>query len=142
MARSHHGLPGVLVCLALIASCDRIESSPPVLNPAEGSYAATDVQVVVDDNDQTVKAAVVSADFFPSMTLKPVLGRLFTDLEFQMASAPVVILSADFWTSAFARDPTAIGQRITVNGEPFTVVGIMPDGVSVPDGARLWIPRR
>jgi putative ABC transport system permease protein len=80
----------------------------------------------------------VSAGFFSAMGVQPALGREFRGEEDLPGHAKVVILSHDLWLHRFDGRADLVGQAITLNGEPYTVVGIMPDGFQYPDKARLW----
>jgi putative ABC transport system permease protein len=80
----------------------------------------------------------VSAGFFSAMGVQPALGREFRAEEDLPNRAKVVILSHDLWLHRFDGRADLVGQAITLNGEPYTVVGIMPDGFGYPDKATLW----
>ena len=85
----------------------------------------------------------VSANLFDLLGVEPVLGRTFRPEEDQPGSR-VVILSHGVWQRRFGADPGVIGRAITLNGESFTVVGVMPRSVTLPsmDGwtDQLWVP--
>ena len=70
--------------------------------------------------------ARVSADFFPLLGVKPEFGRNFGPEEEQVGRDHIVILSHALWQRRFAGDPNIIGQPLTVDGEPFTIIGILP----------------
>ena len=87
-----------------------------------------------------VTALRVSENFFRTLESKPVLGRIFTREEDQSGTEKTAILSYRLWETVFDRDPQAVGKLLKVNGAPFTVIGIMPQGFrSYPD-ADIWIP--
>jgi predicted permease len=80
---------------------------------------------------QTLDAegAYVSGLYFPVLELKPALGRLISPADDQaIGGGPVAVLSYAFWQTKLASDPSVIGQPITINGKPFTIVGIAPEG--------------
>jgi len=62
-------------------------------------------------------------------------------MEFGASSQPVAILSHAFWPDHFDSGPDVTGSEIEVDGIPRRIVGIMPQGVDVPPGVALWIPR-
>ncbi|MGH9430123.1 MAG: ADOP family duplicated permease [Terriglobia bacterium] len=77
--------------------------------------------------------AIVSADLLQLLGVKPILGRDFTPAEDKpSASGFPVVLSHHAWESEFGSDPKIIGRSITLNREPFTVVGVMAAGVQFP----------
>lgn len=71
---------------------------------------------------------------------QPLLGRVFTKEE-QQSDARVAILSYAFWKSRFGSDPSVVGRKIQLNGEPFEVIGVMPSQYQYPSADfELWTP--
>jgi predicted permease len=85
-------------------------------------------------------AAIVSANFFRALGVLPERGRLFTDDEDQGDGAPVAIVSHGFAEREMGGVDRALGSTISVHGIPRSVVGIVPDGRSIPTGGDLWLP--
>ncbi|HEX5423882.1 MAG TPA: ABC transporter permease [Candidatus Acidoferrales bacterium] len=75
---------------------------------------------------QRVKAAQVSASFFPLLGVKPVIGRNFTAVEDTRGAAPTVMLSESLWKTRFGGSPDILGKTITLDGVANTVVGVVP----------------
>jgi putative ABC transport system permease protein len=75
---------------------------------------------------QQLDTAKVSADFFPLLGVKPIHGRIFTAAEMEPGQNREVVLSYQFWQEQFGADPGAVGKSITLDGNPYTIVGIMP----------------
>ncbi len=72
---------------------------------------------------------LVSGSYFPVLGLQPARGRLLTPQDDQTIGGHfVAVLSHGFWESRMGSDPEVIGRAVTVNGHPFTVVGIAPEG--------------
>lgn len=90
-----------------------------------------------------VAGARVSPGLFEMLGATPVAGRLFTPDD-ALADEPVVaVLSHGFWRERFGADPNAIGQTVTLDGRPVTIVGVTPPSFYFPDrDARLWVPFR
>jgi putative ABC transport system permease protein len=65
-------------------------------------------------------------------------GRDFRAVEDVPGGPRLVILSHALWASRFAGRADPVGRAVTLNSEPYTVVGIMPEGFSYPGGAELW----
>ncbi len=84
----------------------------------------------------------VGAGFFSVLGVGPALGRGFLAAEDRPGGAAVVVLSHDLWEDAFAADREVLGRRITLRGEPHTVVGVMPEGFRSTTDAELWTPLR
>lgn len=87
-----------------------------------------------------VAAGAVTPDLFPLLGAFPVLGRGIETADDQPGAEPVALISHDLWTARFEADPAIIGRRLLVDGEPHSVVGIMPEGFRFPEEERLWVP--
>jgi putative ABC transport system permease protein len=88
-----------------------------------------------------LRCAHVSAAYFNIFGSHTVLGRTFVDGEDQPGKDHVVILSHATWQSQFGADPNLIGKSIRLDGEPYTVIGVLPEG-GVFDRAysQIWTP--
>lgn len=89
-----------------------------------------------------VQGEQVSANLFSLLAVQPALGRAFETAEDQPGSAHVAVLSNKLWKERYGGDPSVVGREITINREPFTVIGVMPRGFYFPpfgDRARLWV---
>jgi putative ABC transport system permease protein len=89
---------------------------------------------------ERVVGQYVSANFFPTLDVHPALGRNFLPQEDQGAGAPAAILSYGLWATHFAADPNALGKTVSLDGQPYTVIGVMPRGFQSVDQGDLWIP--
>ncbi|MCA1626509.1 MAG: ABC transporter permease, partial [Acidobacteria bacterium] len=89
---------------------------------------------------EPVKAAFVSANFFAVLGVQPLHGRVFTSEEDQPGRDDVALLGYGLWQRRFGGDPHLVGQRVKLDGEHYTVVGIMPDGFQYPRAAEIWTP--
>jgi predicted permease len=76
----------------------------------------------------------VSANFFRTLGVQPVIGRDFLAGEEGVGSSDKVILTDALWRSRFGGDPSAVGRRIQIDGTPSLVVGIMPPALHLPQG--------
>jgi putative ABC transport system permease protein len=81
----------------------------------------------------------VTAEYFDVLGTPPALGRTFGAATDAAAGERLVVLSDDAWQKLFSRDRSAVGRRIRVNGEPGTVVAVMPKGDMWPEGVGLWL---
>jgi putative ABC transport system permease protein len=82
----------------------------------------------------------VSADFFPVLNLRPLLGRTFRPDEDTPANRHVALLSHGLWQRRFGADPKVVGQGLLLDGESYTVVGVAPPGFDFPRKRDLWVP--
>ncbi len=76
-----------------------------------------------------------SADYFDVVGVRPLLGRVFTAAEARPGGARVALLSAAFWRERYGADPAVVGRTIRVQDEPYTVIGVLPEGASFGLGA-------
>jgi putative ABC transport system permease protein len=92
---------------------------------------------------QQVPVARVSPNFFDVLGLRPQIGRSFTNDEGQPAGKPVVMITDSLWRSRFGSDPAVIGQSITLDSAPYTMIGVLPAGIHFPflGLAEVWSPR-
>jgi len=94
---------------------------------------------------QQLNASLASGNFFDVLGVKPYRGRTFiADGDKKIGGNPEVVLSYSLWTRRFGSDEKYIGQTITLNGTPYTVVGIAPPSfkgiVSLGRPDLLWVP--
>jgi predicted permease len=90
----------------------------------------TDASVSVDDSTERVVAELVSGNYFSMLGVNPAAGRVFNSQQDDQVynGHPVVVLSYDYWTRRFARDPNIVGKTIRVNDYPMTIVGVSAQG--------------
>ncbi len=107
------------------------------------AYRFTAANVTTKDEPEQTPIGQVSADFFPLFGASTIEGRTFTAEEDRPDSGHVVVLSYGYWQRRLGADRRVVGGKLTVNGLPYTVVGIlnpafqMPEVVPAPD---LWLP--
>jgi putative ABC transport system permease protein len=94
------------------------------------------------DPEVLVAAAVTEGMLGRVLGAQPILGRDFLPEEDVPDGPDVVVLSHGFWQGRFAGDAAVIGRSVVLNEEPFTVVGVMPEGFAPPfvSNAVLWRP--
>ncbi|HEY7337044.1 MAG TPA: ABC transporter permease [Bryobacteraceae bacterium] len=83
----------------------------------------------------------VSPQFFSILGIAPALGRTFTAEEGQPGRDATAILSYRLWQSRFGGDRAAVGRKILLNGNPATIIGVMPPGFGLPkQDPDIWLP--
>jgi putative ABC transport system permease protein len=93
------------------------------------------------DRPEAVVGTAVTTSAFRILGAKPMLGRDFRPEEEEPGADKVVILSHRFWQTRFAGDPTLVGQTIELVGEPYQVIGVMPEDFELLDPRlQFWIP--
>ena len=106
-----------------------------------GGYRSGLASVGGEERPLRVTSAVATAEFFTTLGVTPLMGRAFTPEEDLPGGDPVAVLAYDLWQGAFAGDPGIVGRTIAVNGQPRTVVGVMPRGFDIDDaGVQVWTP--
>ena len=93
------------------------------------------------DEPERFNGATITANMFPMLGIQPILGRQIRPEEDAPGGPRVVLLSHGVWQRRYASDPSVVGRAITVNGNPHTVIGVMPPKFQFPERAQLWIPQ-
>jgi predicted permease len=75
---------------------------------------------------QRIDGVMVSANFFPTLGVNPVIGRNFDPQQDVLGGKPEVMISAGMWKTKFGSAPDVIGKTLTLNGTPYTMVGVVP----------------
>jgi putative ABC transport system permease protein len=88
---------------------------------------------------EQARGAWVTANAFALLGHQPTLGRGFTPHDERRGSERVVVLGHRLWQNRYGGDRNVLGQTIRVNGEPATIVGVMPEMMQFPNNAELWI---
>src|SRR5215468_9491978 len=89
---------------------------------------------------QQLSGASISYNTFEILGVAPILGRTFTAEEDRPGNDLVVILGHGLWERRFGAKPEVVGQKITLNNRPRTVIGVMPPDFKFPEVADLWVP--
>jgi len=96
------------------------------------------------DRPERVLGLRVTADVLPMMGVPALVGRVFAPGEDERGREHVAVLSYSLWQRRFAGNPSVVGQGVRLDGEAYTVVGVMPRGFEFPPfwatGAQLWAP--
>ena len=109
------------------------------------SLGFKDKNLVLRMHGDTVQASgtIVTGGYFDGLGVTAALGRAIQESDLVPSAPRVTVLSYAFWQRAFAGSPSAIGQSVTLNSTPYTVVGVAPPGFAgVQPGIvdDLWIP--
>ena len=89
---------------------------------------------------ERVQACYTTTEIFPLLGIRASAGRIFTPEENKTGSAPVAMLSHRFWLGHFGGDAGAIGRTITLDGQRFTLVGVLPSEFELERSADIWLP--
>jgi predicted permease len=94
------------------------------------------------DGARTLGAAVATPGWFDVHGLTPTSGRLFAPQDMEPGNNQVVVLSAGFWQTRFAADEHIVGSTMVLDGNPFTIIGVLPADAWIHNfaGAQIWLP--
>src|SRR5499426_1470296 len=91
---------------------------------------------------ETFRSWIVTAGFFDALNVSPLYGRTFLPEEYEPGKGQVIVLGYGLWQRRFGGDSNLVGRQLTLNGQPHTVVGILPPDFQYPPGRELWAPRQ
>lgn len=87
-----------------------------------------------------LRGTVASTTFFDVLGVSPILGRGFTKEDSEPGRGQNIVLSFGFWQRQFAGRSDVINQAVRLNGQPYTIVGVMPATLNYPDTSNFWVP--
>jgi predicted permease len=106
-----------------------------------GIYRPTTVNLTGGDRPDRLNAAIASSAMFGVMGLSPIAGRAFSQTDDTRSADRVAIVSERLWRNRFGAEANLVGRSITLNGEPHTVIGIMPAAMRFPSRLTdVWLP--
>src|SRR5262252_193871 len=125
-----------------IASADFIDVRQTVsaFSAVTGWQAVPAVITSGGADPERVQALAVTANFFATLGIRPILGRDFTADADTSGHDDVVLFSRRFWTSRLGGDASSVGRVVAFNGRPTTVIGIVRDEDCYPPGVDAWVP--
>ena len=89
---------------------------------------------------ERVPAKMLSANMLPILGVSPVLGRGFSSDEDRAGGAPVAMISHALWMSRFGGRETVIGERLLLDGTPYSIVGVLPPAFRLFQKAEVYLP--
>jgi putative ABC transport system permease protein len=105
-----------------------------------GYGARLSINVTFQDTPRRYGGVYVTHNFFRTLGVAPVLGRDFSAADDQPGAAKTIIISHQLWQGDFGGGADIIGQAVSINGRPGSVIGVMPPGFSFPFNEQLWTP--
>jgi predicted permease len=108
-----------------------------------GVYRSASVTMTGLGEPRRLLGAAVSADLFPTLRVAPLLGRPFSEADDKFEAPGTVILSYRLWQTEFGGDANVIGQIVTFDAKPFSIIGVMPREFNFPrSDVQYWIATR
>ena len=106
-----------------------------------GYYPASELNLQLGGESSKITATAVTSNLLRVLQVAPARGRWFTAGEENFGQHRYAVLSDRAWRERFAEDPAILGQTITLNEEPFEIIGIMPANFAFPSAnTELWVP--
>jgi putative ABC transport system permease protein len=89
---------------------------------------------------EQARGTFLTANAFTVLGQPTHIGRDFTEADERKGAEKVVILGYGIWKSRYGADPAVLGRVLRINGEPSTIIGVMPEGLKFPTESALWMP--
>ncbi len=103
-------------------------------------YSGGGVGLKESERHEGLPGARVTANFFQTFNVQPLLGRTFVNEDGFLAAQPTIVLSHELWQRRFGGDSQIIGRRLKMEDGPVTVIGVMPADFKYPTFAKVWLP--
>ena len=89
-----------------------------------------------------IRASLAQASFFPTLGVRPRIGRFYGPDESRVGAEPVAVIGYELWRSAFGSDPSVPGRTLVLGGRTFTIIGVAPEGFTGMGLGRtdVWLP--
>ena len=110
-----------------------------------GGYIGASYELSGRATPEEVDGARLTAGVFPTLGVRPILGRVFTQEE-EDAQQPLAVISYALWLTRYQRDPGVLGSSIDLDRRPYTIIGVMPRSFEFPlqdgqlDQVQIWVP--
>jgi macrolide transport system ATP-binding/permease protein len=112
------------------------DSVPVLISAVSGSTSGINLRA--GSHVEYVHDGRVSAHYFDVLGIRPMIGRSFSEQEDRPNGPKATILSYGLWRNVFGADPNILGQIIELRSEPYTVIGVLPQGATTPLNATLY----
>jgi MacB-like protein len=109
------------------------------------AYSTVRLNISVNGSvEPTTDGQLVTGGYFPLLGVRPRIGRTISPEDDRVPNGhPVAVISHGYWERGFGRDPSVLGQSISISGSPFTIIGVTPPeffGVEVGMNPDVFIP--
>lgn len=99
---------------------------------------AWSIPAEIGDLTTLLRGGVVSGDFFGTLGVNPLLGRVLRAEDDVVGGAHVLVISHRLWRSSFGGDPNVLGKTLRLGDIGYSIVGVLPQGFDYPQGADFW----
>lgn len=104
-------------------------------------YSGGHFDVTGAGKPEAVMASRVSPEFFSVFGVQPLYGRVFIHKQSDEQPEREVVLSYRYWQTHYGADASVVGKKINLDGEPYTVIGVMGPSMAKPGFAQMWVPQ-
>ncbi|HEV2349248.1 MAG TPA: ABC transporter permease [Terriglobia bacterium] len=104
------------------------------------SFQPRDFNLAGVSEPENIGGAAVSSSLLRTLGIKPLLGRDFIPEEDKKGAEPVVMLSHGLWQRRFGGEASAVGKTLTLDGKPFTIIGVLPPQFMLYEEAQVYTP--
>ena len=115
-----------------------LRDNVPALLSAVSGIRPSGVNLEANSHVEYIHAGRISAHYLDVLTIHPIIGRNFSETEDVPNGPNVAVLSYNLWRNTFGSNSHIIGQAIRLKGEPYMVVGVLPEGVTTPLNADVY----
>jgi predicted permease len=106
-------------------------------------WAGRSLTLTTDNGPERLEGARVTASMLPALRARPVLGRGFAPGEDALGGPHVAMVSWEAWTTRYGADSALVGRSVTLNGAPWTIIGVLPPGLRLDRTTAappFWVP--
>ena len=115
-----------------------LRDNAPALISAISGIRPSGVNLESGSHVQYVQAGRISAHYLDVLAIRPIIGRNFSETDDIPHGPKVAILSYSLWRNTFGSNPNILGQAVSMKGEPYTVIGVLPEGATTPINADVY----
>ena len=119
---------------------EMLRDNVPALLSAVSSPVTSGINAKANAHVQYLHLGRISAHYFDVLALRPMIGRNFSEDEDRPNGPHVAILSYRLWRGTFDANPNVLGQAISLKGEPYTIIGVLPENAITPLDADIFTP--
>ncbi len=117
-----------------------LRDNVPAVIPAISGIRTSGVNLESGSHVQYVQSGRVSAHYLEVLGIHPLIGRDLSEMEDLPHGPKVAILNYNLWKNTFGADTGIVGQSVLMKGEPYTIIGVLPDGATTPINADVYTP--
>jgi putative ABC transport system permease protein len=114
------------------------ESLAGITAISEGSHVEGGSALADGSEPRRLNSAAVSANFFSILGVRVEIGRSFLPEDDRVGAARTVILGHAVWRQRYGADPSVVGRTLTLDNEPYEVIGVAPQGFDYPSETEVW----